>query len=470
MTSRVIRNMRRGPAAAASPAKLNGLMEGSTCVLLLGLFIAAMAAEAADGVTTLFAECAIIVGVTLGIAVLIEGSGGLRNVIRTDLFMLGVLYLLTFFEFLFPQDSLATKLSLEAGRTAVYATLLGFGGIVIGRHAFPIRRGKGRSLDRIDVKPPQIFGFFLVCFFLGYLHVFLAVNFDIPEAIRQMAQPRFTQAWSRGKYGSLSTLLNEVGLLIFLLPPLAGAIFAQARKYTSAQIFAAFVILMFVLYQGFAGGTRNVFMTHLITFGAAYMLLLPRLTIMRVAPVGIVIGTLGWVALYYLPAWRKLGLMKFEAAVARTDEVFVDMNLVNIAKLTEVFPASVPFLGLEVPYIALIRPIPRAFWPGKPEGLSFGIEEAIGTDQRMTLSATFVGELWMAGGFVAVGIAGLAFGAAAARWNRIGAYASSKLRLVLFASGLFAAGICMRSFLSIAPAILPTLALWFYMKSRDVRQ
>ena len=41
------------------------------------------------------------------------------------------------------------------------------------------------------------------------------------------------------------------------------------------------------------------------------------------------------------------------------------------------FPRTHPFLGFEIPYQALIRPIPRAIWPGKPEGLSMTIEDVM---------------------------------------------------------------------------------------------
>ena len=30
-----------------------------------------------------------------------------------------------------------------------------------------------------------------------------------------------------------------------------------------------------------------------------------------------------------------------------------------------------PYLGWELPYLAIIRPIPRAIWKGKPLGMSF---------------------------------------------------------------------------------------------------
>jgi hypothetical protein len=66
----------------------------------------------------------------------------------------------------------------------------------------------------------------------------------------------------------------------------------------------------------------------------------------------------------------------------------------------------------------------------------------------------------MAFGFVGVLIAGLFFGAAAGWWNRVGQQAGSSFSQILYASGFLCAAMAMRSFLSMVPYMLPTLALW----------
>ena len=59
-------------------------------------------------------------------------------------------------------------------------------------------------------------------------------------------------------------------------------------------------------------------------------------------------------------------------------EFFVDNNMISLGKLTSVFPEPIAYLGGEVPKWALVKPIPRAIWKNKPEGLSTGIEDAMG--------------------------------------------------------------------------------------------
>jgi hypothetical protein len=167
--------------------------------------------------------------------------------------------------------------------------------------------------------------------------------------------------------------------------------------------------------------------------------------------------------MYFMLEFRNEGLGNYSFAESEFNGVFVDSNLVVISKLTEVFPRMNSYLGLEIPYNALIRPIPRAIWPGKPEGLSVGMEDALGAE-GLTLASTFVGEAYMGGGILGVLLAGLIFGAAAAKWNQLGRDLSSNYKLILYVSGFFAAAIGMRSLLVVGPAILPTLALWTYGK------
>jgi hypothetical protein len=141
--------------------------------------------------------------------------------------------------------------------------------------------------------------------------------------------------------------------------------------------------------------------------------------------------------------------------------LYIDHNMVNISNLTNVFPDGVDYLGLEIPYQSIIKPIPRALWPGKPEGLSTSIEAALGSfDGVTTLACTFAGEAYMAFGFAGVLIAGLFFGAAAGWWNQVGQNRDSSFSQILYASGFLCAAMSMRSLLTMVPFMLPTLAMW----------
>ena len=144
----------------------------------------------------------------------------------------------------------------------------------------------------------------------------------------------------------------------------------------------------------------------------------------------------------------------------------IDNNLLSLARTVNYFPKQADYLGLEVPYWALVKPIPRAFWPGKPKGLSISIETV--RSERgagaATWASTFIGESYMGGGFFGVALAALFFGILAAWWNLRFIPSTDLYQNLLYASGIFAALISMRSIFWFTTAILPTIALIIYAR------
>ena len=398
-----------------------------------------------------------------GHATAIEATAGIRNLIRVDLLMLWILYFLTLMEFLFPQPGVNSALSAVAATDGTIAVLLGFAGLVVGRHLVPWRSGSHYNSPFANLPPSKFFLLLIVsAAFLGYLHMFLAVNFDPFEVFRQMLMPRFTQAWSRGRYGGdIFSLLIEVGALIYLIPPIAGLIYARPKDYTSAQKFIVGAVLLFTLFYGFASGTRNIIGTYVITFFGAYYLNKPRVTLKHALCLGIPALLILLLGSAFMLKFRTSGLTDFSFDPSQLETLSVDYNLIIISKLTEIFPSVFDYLGLEIPYHSLIHPIPRMLWPGKPEGLSISIETALGADaSSVTLASTFVGEAYIAGGLVGVLIAAVLFGAAAELWNRLGRAVTSPFAQLLYASGFFCAMLSMRSITWASVTTLPTIALW----------
>jgi oligosaccharide repeat unit polymerase len=432
----------------------------ATGVLVPGLLITALTLPFGSPLET-FTYATNGAAVALVLSLAIELRNGLRAMLRTDIVMLLSLFGLTFLEFLIPhKEFFEFDVSAQAATDGSLAVLVGFIGIAIGRLFFPLALPT-RVERNIEISPTTMFRLYLLVFFLGYLHIFLAVKFDVFEAIRQMTLPRFSQSWGRGRLGGWADLLVEVGALIFLIPPLAGCIYAQASRYSMLQKSVVSALLIFTLYYGFSGGTRNVFGTYLIAFCGAHLALQPKITVKKLVTFVAPVGAVALIGMYFMLEFRNGGLGNYSFSEAEFNGVFVDSNMIVISKLTEVFPRVHSYLGLEIPFHALIKPIPRAIWASKPEGLSVGIEDALGAE-GLTLASTFIGEAYMAGGISGVLLVGLFFGGAAGRWNRMGLDLSSNYKLILYVSGFLAAAIGMRSLLSVAPTVLPTLALWLY--------
>jgi MFS family permease len=292
-----------------------------------------------------------------------------------------------------------------------------------------------------------------------------AVHFDVGEMIKWFMAPRFTQPWTRERLGSWSSLLYELSMLIQLLPPLAGVILARRHRYPVVHLVLILAGLGLTLFYGFSSGTRNVFATYLVTFLIGYALALPRGRSQEIGVLAVVCAALMLFATFYMLQFREFGLKNYATGnykqtpdmTAGDKTLFVDLNLYSICKLGEVFPRHHEFLGWEIPYQALIRPIPRAIWPDKPAGLTLSIEDAMNME-GLTISASFAGEAYMSGGYFAVLITGLVLGGFLGWWGTLSSPHNSEVGHLVYASGFFAAVISMRSLFVFTTALLPPLA------------
>lgn len=429
-----------------------------TAIMVVGLMLTWMALPSDDS-EKVFDTAAIGVGASLLAATIVEAAAGVRALIRTDNLMLWVFYGLTLLEFMFPQPGVSAGVGVDAAIRGTGIVLLAFFGMAVGRH---LVSGRANPVAPVDFQPGHLFGLFVFAFLVGYLHIFLAVNFNLIEMLEQMARPRFSQSWGRGKFGDISALLYELNLLIYLLPPIAGFMFARAKQFSVVQLLFVIVVLGVTFFYAFAGGTRNVLATYVIAMAGAYCLSKPDLKIKNALIIGVPLtALLLFVSTLMLELRSAGGIGSLATQERQFKTLYIDHNMVNISNLTSVFPESVDYLGLEIPYQSIIKPIPRALWPGKPEGLSTSIEAALGSfDGVTTLAVTFAGEAFMAFGYVGVLFTALLFGAAAGKWNQVGQDTNSSFSQILYASGFLCAAMSMRSLIVMVPFMLPTVALW----------
>jgi oligosaccharide repeat unit polymerase len=388
--------------------------------------------------------------------------GGLRNLIRADLMAILAFYFLTLFEFLFPQPNFDAMIDVRATHTALLCVNLGFLGLLVGRHFLHPRKQPFAYTLTYEIPAVWIVIIFFSCVGVGYFHMLIAVDFDVMKMLSCFVDPRFTQPWQRGRLGDWKALLVELGLFIYLIPPLAGIMIARRRRYGIVSLTLVCAALLLTFFYGFSSGTRNIFASYLVTFLIAYSFALPfarrkELIVLCAAAAVVLVG-----ATHYMLSFRDVGLRNYwngnynpPPPGART--MFVDYNLYAICRLAQVFPDAHPYLGWEIPYQALIRPIPRAMWPGKPEGLSSSIEDALGVS-GVTISASFAGEAFMSGGMIAVLVIGLCFGMVTGWWSYLASQKNSEIGILIYASGFFATVISMRSLFVFTTALLPTVA------------
>jgi hypothetical protein len=452
-------------AVAAEPVATPGPSVPGTLLALFSLV--ATATLLPDGKTSQMANFAAW-GCSVGLAFALgaDARRGVQNLLRADVLALVALYFLTLFEFLFPRPD-ADVLDPLSTRHAILACLCGLAGVLVGRH---IKLGGQRTLrDLLSRSVPNrwLFYIFSGCLFLGHLAMLLAVDFDFFKMVDAFMLPRFAQPWTRSRLGDWKALINELSMLLFLVPPIAGIVLARRKQFAAPQVWFASAGLAFELFYGFSSGTRNLFIGFLLTFLIGYVFALPRGHRRELILVTSLCTIAALIATVLMLQFRSIGLKDWVQGKRiphglEDTPMHVDMNLLVIGQIVQVFPKYHPFLGLEVPYLAIIRPIPRAIWPEKPEGMSATIEDVAGADEgAWTVAASFVGEAYIAGGFPIVVLTGLIFGAFTAWWSRLASPQNSSLGILIYASGFFAAAISMRSLFVFTTALLPTLAAIF---------
>lgn len=439
----------------------------ATAIILTGLLFTGMTLHG-NTPTQVARYAAYGVGISLALSSFVDArSGGFRNLIRADLIAMYALYFLTLFEFFFPQDNFDFMIGTETTCVAVVACLWGFAGIAVGRHLSNIRKHPFEELFYRPIPNRWLMALLGGCFFLGFVNMLMAVDFNPAKLVYYFMQPRFSQPWGRGKFGDWRALLNEFEMLLYLIPPIAGIVLARHRNFKAAHKLFTFGCFFFVLFFGFSGGTRNVLASYLVTFLISYSFAVGNKRRLGMIVLTCVCAVVLLVSTVLMLEFRQIGLSNYIAGryinISKTREqsLFIDYNLYAICRLTEVFPKTHPYLGAEIPFLAAIRPIPRALWPGKPEGISLSIEEAMGVED-LTIAASFVGEAYMSGGLFAVFLTGLFFGYVTGWWGHFASPRNSDLGILIYASGFFATVISMRSLFVFTTAILPTIASFIF--------
>jgi hypothetical protein len=243
-------------------------------------------------------------------------------------------------------------------------------------------------------------------------------------------------------------------------------IIVKRKRYGGVAVFFVVVALLITLFYFFTEGTRHKFCGQIVMFTVAFCYF-QRLRPWTIAVAFTIAMGIMFLSAKTMLAFRQVGFaeyMKARAAGAiyqqEADPLFVDHNLISLGRIVTMFPEKEPYLGWDVFYFALIRPVPRALWPDKPVGIVESMTEALQEEgSSLTYSITYVGEAWLAYGMISVIATSIAFGLLAAWWNRFGTMRNSDLGLLIYASGFLGLVISMRSLMVFTTFILPTLFL-----------
>ncbi len=434
-----------------------------TVLCLVGLGITGITFSGSSA-NDMASYAAIGVGLSLLISAVADARTGWQNLARVDLMAVFALYFLTFVEYLFKQEGLLT-FGTKVTQNGITVCLLGFAGLVVGRHFVSARRHPFAELCRRPAPSAVLYFIFWSSFVLGFFYMLLSVKFDFYKLIDNFLEPRFAQPWSRGRLGGWKEMMVEIAAVVNLVPPLGGIMLARRHDHSRVNVFLVGAAVLFTFFYGFTTGTRNLFAGFLVTFLIGYCLGADlRRQRRELIAIGVTIVMVLFVSTKLMLDFRTIGLKEYVKQgyysqwdrITKEESFSVDNNLNAICGIVSYFPKSHKYLGWEVPYISLIHPIPRALWAKKPEGMSVSVEEILGA-QGWTISTTFLGEAYMMGGPLAVFGMSSVLAALFSWWNLLASRRNSEFGMLIYASGFAAAVISMRSMQWLSTTILPTI-------------
>ncbi|MGM3308946.1 O-antigen polymerase [Anabaena sp. WFMT] len=440
-----------------------------TFTLIFGLLLAFIRISVDMSPSFMANQVAIIVGVVITISIVLDSRRGWKNLFRADILCLLALYFLTLIEFLYPQPKFDQRLTSEQTIQAIEVLMIGFSGLAIGRHITFFKPAPPEWLDFGNIPDKTLFRIFCISAFLAYFYILMSVDFNPVKVIESLLGSRFAVPWGRGKLGDWRVFLSELKLFTYVIPPLTGIIWNRRQSFRLWQIFLVMFVFVFTLFYGFSGGTRNVLAAYIATFMAAYFLTLQSPTLIKLLIPTAIMGYAMVFATRHMLGFREMGIINYLATAAYASEkvqdtLSVDYNLWSIGLLVDAFPNKHDFLGLELLFVFLTKPIPRVLWPDKPEGLSTSIEQVVGAD-GWTVSATYIGESYMMGGIFAVILVSICLGILANWWSRTAAFHTTGYGIVVNALGFFTAAISMRSLIVFTTSMLPIVGLIFIAKT-----
>lgn len=288
----------------------------------------------------------------------------------------------------------------------------------------------------------------VVAFALAFFKYAIPSDFDLVTMAQAVRGGRWEGAWGRGMLGGSDAFLDHLSYFGYLLPPLT-VVLARRLGWSDVRPLCLGIgtfILSAFLIQG--GGRRLVGMF----FGSGILVWFLGKPKVRFTTI-LILGLLAFGLLFTFERmldYRKIGILAmFDSSLEPVQEVLedglddhrafvrVDDNFLRLAQMTAIFPDHHAYTTWRYVLWVAVRPVPRLLWPGKPIDPGFDLPEFIGST-GVALSSSVIGELFMAGGLVAVALGGWFYGRLARSLSLFLAETGTSAGLLVYAVGLFA--------------------------------
>ena len=271
-----------------------------------------------------------------------------------------------------------------------------------------------RTVYRIasmELSHRAVFRLILLLFLLAMMKFAIPSRFDIGLMISSLGEPRWATPWTRGALGGWDSILDHMVYFGYVAPCLCVLLASKIGWFNWRILLSGICLLILAVFLAQEGGRRIIG----VVFGSAFLywiLLKPRLNAAAFLKfLGLIVLLLA--LLQFMLAYRQAGfgaLLRGDDRIDMPENIRVDDNFYRLAQSTMIFPERVSHVGTKPVAFALIRPVPRALWPGKPTTPGYDLARLVG-ERGVSLTSSVIGELYACWGFVAVVLGGLFYGA-----------------------------------------------------------
>lgn len=330
----------------------------------------------------------------------------LSSLLRGENILLGALFYWVMFEMLQGAFVIQSSHDIVAQEFLLLGlTAMGFWiGATVGRPLHPkilVQEATARWSDQ------AVFWLALLTFALGIWDFFYRADFNLESMIDALFLPRFDAPWQREALGDWSAFSAHLQFFGYLVPPLAVLCWLRFGAWHSRTIVVVFLAIVTVVFNAQGGGRRVV---GALILAALFSWLIQRryLNWRRLLAFLVAIGGL-LAVMQLMLIYRNIGFGDSASVIDKYEYLHVDGNFVALGQLLEFIPDVSPHVGWEFIIYALVRPIPRVFWPGKPVDGGFDLAEAMGVPHT-SFAITIAGELYLSFGFLGAFVGGWVYG------------------------------------------------------------
>lgn len=345
-------------------------------------------------------------------------------------------------------------------------------GSCVASVAFPSAKPRGAAPQELGRHFLVLAG--LASFVLGVSGAVLLCNLSLVCIADSLFAPRFASPWFSGPgIEGWNTTLAHLRYFGFLVLPITAALVHTERGLSWRSVLLGVLGLLFLLLLIRDGSRRSVG----TVIGATILVwLLLRGSLRKRDYVTLLLLGLGLLSLMQaMLSWRNVGLgtaIVQGLVVTREDgpTITVDRNLEWMANAMQIVPERHPHTGrVGIAYI-LGHPVPRSVWHGKPVSRGIDLPKYMGRSYAPGFSWTCsaVGDLYLIGGFLALGLGGVLYGAAGNLLSRVLSRPMTTRAGLLYGLGAMTLFVSLRAVHEVMTTGLMILAAWGLLTARAI--